>query len=128
MSRQYKFKVARVDGKTVIRESNIPKKYLLIAVHTTYWEIDIPWFTEHRTEDELGKCLHAGNNPLLGSEFCYGHLVVPTVLNFVVAFKGLMNTSRYESTFIIESDRGEVPVVVINAIDAMELIEDVEAV
>ncbi len=128
MPRQYKFTVASVNGKTIIKNSNIPKKYLLIAVHTLNWEIDIPWFVEHRTNNELGRCLHTGKNPLLGSEFCYGHLVVPDVLSFVRAFKGLLSTSRYESTFIVEGDRGEVPVIVINAMDAMELVEDVEAV
>ncbi len=128
MPRQYKFTVASVNGKTIIKNSDIPKKYLLIAIHTMHWEIDVPWFIDNRTSDELGRCIHAGKNPLLGSEFCYGHLVVTDVLGFIKMFKELLNTSRYESTFIVEGDRGEVPVVIINAIDAMELVEDVEAV
>lgn len=123
MSRQYKFTVKRTIRGTVIVDSNIPKKYLLLAVHSVHDLIDTPWFVSNRTKVPLGQCIHLGGNTVLGSEYCYGHHVVEDFLSMVAYFQQTLDMSRYISVFVVVVDRGEVPVLIIQAIDKMTRIE-----
>lgn len=122
ISKKYKYRVTRNEHGTTIENGNIPKKYMVIAIHSIREVIDTPWFVENRTGDHLGQCIHLSDSGLLSSEYCYGHHVVSGLLETMWYFKKLLNASRYSSTFILEIERGDIPVLVIDAVDIMEIV------